>query len=127
MEKGKTKHKTEPSKENRPNILTECGQVRGGGDTSMQLDEQDLADIELEKLEEAFNIKELQTIPVEQLKNMHKYFIYSTAGSTSRLRISLDLTTKLKLTSHEIKRKGCKSTHQLIKEVWNYMLYSGKI
>jgi hypothetical protein len=38
----------------------------------MQLDEQDLADIDLEKLEEAFNRKDLHTIPVEQLRKVHK-------------------------------------------------------
>jgi hypothetical protein len=93
----------------------------------MQLDEQDLADIDLEKLEEAFNRKELQTIPVEQLRKVHKVFIDSTTGSTSRLGISLDPTTELKCTSRESKRRGRKSAHQLIKEVGNYMLNSGKI
>jgi hypothetical protein len=49
----------------------------------MQLDDQDLADIDLEKLKEAFNKKEFQTIPVEQLRKVHKVFIDSMAGATS--------------------------------------------
>jgi hypothetical protein len=65
-------------------------------DTLMQLYEQDMGDIDLEKLKEAFNRKDLQTIPVEQLGKVHKVFIESTTGSTSRLGISLDPTTELK-------------------------------
>jgi hypothetical protein len=60
----------------------------------MQLEDQDLADIDLEKLEEAFNKKELQTIPVEQLRKVHKVFIDSTIGATSRLGISPDPSTR---------------------------------
>jgi hypothetical protein len=70
----------------------------------MKFDEQDLADIDLEKLEEACNRKELQTIPMEQLRKVHKAFIDSTAGSTSRLGISLNSSTDLKRTCHERKR-----------------------
>jgi hypothetical protein len=44
----------------------------------MQLDEQDLVDIDLEKLEEALNRKDLHAIPVEQLRKVHKVFIDST-------------------------------------------------
>jgi hypothetical protein len=55
----------------------------GGGDIVMQLEDQDLADIDLEKHEEAFNKKELQTIPVKQLRKVHKVFIDSTIGDTS--------------------------------------------
>jgi hypothetical protein len=93
----------------------------------MQLDDQDLADIDLEKLEEAFNKKELQTIPVEQLRKVHKVFIDSTIGATSRLGISPDPTPDPRCTPRERKHRGRKSTHQLIKEVGNYMLNSGQI
>jgi hypothetical protein len=48
-----------------PTRKNEEKKMEDGGDTIMQLDEQDLADIDLEKLEEAFNKKELQSIPVE--------------------------------------------------------------
>jgi hypothetical protein len=63
-------------------------QRTGGGDTLMQMEDLGSADIDLEKLEEAFNKKELQTILVEQLRKVHKVFIDSTAGATSRLGIS---------------------------------------
>jgi hypothetical protein len=54
------------------------------GVTLMQLDEKDIADIDLEKLEEGFNKKDLQTIPVEQLRKVHKLLnIDSMTGSTS--------------------------------------------
>jgi hypothetical protein len=72
----------------------------------MQLDEQDLADIDLEKLEEAFNKKELQSIPVEQLRKVHKVFIDSTAGATSRLGISSNPAPDPKHTPREGKRRG---------------------
>jgi hypothetical protein len=56
----------------------------------MNVDERDLADIDLEKLEEAFNRKELQSIPLEQLRKVHKVYIDSTTGATSRLGIRSD-------------------------------------
>ena len=37
----------------------------GDGDTPMMLDDRDLAGIDLEKLEEALNQKDLQTLPEE--------------------------------------------------------------
>ena len=58
------------------------------GDTTMQLDETDLEDIDLEKLEEALNQKDLQHISVDQLRKVHKVFTNSTAGSTERLGIT---------------------------------------
>jgi hypothetical protein len=54
-----------------------------GGDTEMNVDEKDLADIDLEKLEEAYNRKELQSIPLEATCKVHKVYIDSTTGATS--------------------------------------------
>jgi hypothetical protein len=59
----------------------------------MQIDEQDLANIDLEKLEEAFNRKDLQTIPIEQLKKVHNFFLDSTVGSTAQMGIATDPNT----------------------------------
>jgi hypothetical protein len=84
-------------------------------------------DIDLEKLEEAFNRKDLQTIHVEQLIKVHKVFLDSTAGSTAQLGIATDPSIDSKCTPWEGKRRGCKSTHQLIKEIGNFMLNSGQI
>jgi hypothetical protein len=60
------------------------------GDIIMQIDEKELTDIDLDKLEDAFNRKELQSILVEQLRKVHKVFIDSTAGATSRLGVHLE-------------------------------------
>jgi hypothetical protein len=57
----------------------------------MQIDERELEDIDLDKLEEAFNRKELQTIPLEQLRKVHKVFTDSTKGATSHLGIHLEM------------------------------------
>jgi len=82
---------------------------------AMQLDEQDLADIDLEKLKESFNKKELQSILIEQLRKVHKVFINSTAGNTSRLGKIFGLGPNPRRTPQEGKRRGRKSTQQLIK------------
>jgi hypothetical protein len=51
----------------------------------MQIDERELEDIDLDKLEEAFNRKKLQIIPWEKLRKVHKVFTNSTTGATYRL------------------------------------------
>jgi len=56
----------------------------------MQIDERELEDIDLDKLEEALNRKELQSIPMEQLMKVHKVFIDPRVGATSCLGIHLE-------------------------------------
>jgi hypothetical protein len=95
IDKGKSKQSLDPVLEK---IITPSSPAQldpekdsdEGGDTIMHMDERELADIDLEKLEDAFNKKELQSIPVEQLRKVHKVFIDSTTGATSRLGISSD-------------------------------------
>jgi hypothetical protein len=99
----------------------------GDGDTPMQLDERDLAGIDLEKLEEALNQKDLQTLPEEQLRKVHKVFLNSSAGSTARLGIASDSNTGLKKIPRESKRRGRKTAQQLIREAGNLMINSGQI
>jgi hypothetical protein len=96
-------------------------------DTIMEMDEQDLADIDLDRLEEALNKKDLQTIPEDQLRKVHKVFLDSSAGATSRLGISVDPNLDPRRNPKENKRHGRKSMHQLIKEAGNYMINSGQI
>jgi hypothetical protein len=96
---------------------THATQTGTDGDTTMLMDETDLADIDLEKLEEALNKKYLQHIPVDQLRKVHKVFTNSTVGSTARLGITVDPGSEPKRVTKENKRRGCKTTHQLIKEV----------
>jgi hypothetical protein len=51
-------------------------------DTVMEMDEHDLAGIDLDRLEEALNKKDLQTLSEDQLKKFHKVFLDSSAGAT---------------------------------------------
>jgi hypothetical protein len=93
----------------------------------MLIDETDLAEIDLEKLEEALNQKDLQHIPVEQLRKVHKVFTDSTAGSTARLGISSDPSPEPKKSTKENKRRGRKPAQQLIREAGHLMINSGQI
>lgn len=126
QQQGKGKNQTPsscgPNREIHPE---ERGDV--DGDTLMQLDDRDLAGIDLEKLEEALNQKDLQALLEEQLRKVHKFFLDSLAGSTTRLGIVTDSSSDSKRIPRENKRRGRKSTHQLIKEAGNLMLNSGQI
>jgi hypothetical protein len=51
----------------------------------------------------------------------------SSAGATSRLGIRVDPNLDPRRHPKENKRRGRKSTHQLIKEADNYMINSGQI
>jgi hypothetical protein len=93
----------------------------------MAMDEQDLADIDLDKLEEALNKKGLQTILEDKLRKVHKVFLDSTAGATYRLDISVDPDLDPRNNPRENKRHGRKSMHQLIKEARNYIINLGQI
>jgi hypothetical protein len=106
---------------------TQATQTGTNGDTNILMDEMDLADIDLEKLEEALNQKDLQHIPVDQLHKVHKVFTNSTAGFTARLGILADPGSEPKRITKENKRRGRKPTHQLIKEARHLMINSGQI
>ena len=93
----------------------------------MLMAETSLVDIDLEKLEEALNQKDLQHIPVDQLCKVHKVFTNSTVGSTARLGITVDPGSEPKTTTKENKRRGHKPTHQLIKEAGHLMINLGQI
>jgi len=58
-----------------PSQLDPEKELDEGGDTIMHMDVCELTDIDLEKLEDSFNKKELQYILVEQLQNVHNFFI----------------------------------------------------
>jgi hypothetical protein len=91
----------------------------------MQLDNRDLVGIDLEKLEEALNQKDLQTLLEEKLRKVHKVFLNSSAGSAARLGIATDSGSGSKIILHENKRRGWKTMQQLIKEAGNLMINSG--
>jgi biotin-(acetyl-CoA carboxylase) ligase len=88
---------------------------------------QDLAAIDLEKLEEALDQRDLQGLLEEQLRKVHKIFLDSMAGSTARLDISTESSSSSKKILREGKRRGQKPVHQLIKEAGNLMINSGQI
>jgi hypothetical protein len=110
-----------------PKDSTQSTQSGREEDTNMIMDETDLADIDLEQLEEALNQKDLQHLPVDQLRKVHKVFTNSTAGSTARLGISADPTIEQKKTTKENRRRGRKPAQQLIKEAGHLMINSGQI
>jgi hypothetical protein len=93
----------------------------------MLMNETELEEIDLEKLEEALNQKDMQHIPVEQLRKVHKVFTDSTARSTARLGIMADPSLENKKPSKENKRRGRKPAQQLIKEAGHLMINSGQI
>ena len=94
-------------------------------DTNMLMDEMDLVEIDLEKLEEALNQKDLQHTLVEQLGKVHKVFTNSSAGSTARLGISADPAIEQKKVTKENRRRDRKPAQQLIKEAGHLMINSG--
>jgi len=95
------------------------------GDTPVQLDKRDLAGIDLEKIEEALNQKDLQTLPEEKLRKVHKVFLNSSVDSSARLGIDMDSHSGSKKILRETKRRGCKTVQQLIREAGNLMINSG--
>ena len=99
----------------------------GDGDTPMLINDRDLAGIDLEKLEEVLNQKDLHTLPEEQLRKVHKIFLNSSSGSTTCLGIAMDLSSGSKRIPGENKRRGRKTAHQLIKEADNLMINLGQI
>jgi len=77
------KHLTRPSN----SIQIEEDQLMEyGGDMDMIVDEKEMAEIDLEWLEEAYHKKELQSLPLEQLCKVHKVYINSTTGETYKSR-----------------------------------------
>jgi hypothetical protein len=78
----------------------------------MIVDEQDLASIDLDKLEEAYINQELQSLPLEKLCKVHKVYMDSTVGATSRsgggLGIHSDPHKDHRKAPKESKRRGGK-------------------
>jgi hypothetical protein len=81
------------------------------------MDEQDLEEIDLDRLKEVLNKKDLQTLQEDQLRKVHKVFLDSSTGATSRLGINRDPNQDPRKHPKENNRRGRKSAHQLIKEV----------
>jgi hypothetical protein len=61
------------------------------GDMEIELDEKDLAEIDQVSLEEAYHRKDLSSIPPYQLRKVHKFYLNSIVGATSRSGMSLSI------------------------------------
>ena len=100
-------------------------------DEEMEIEEQDLAGVDLEHLEHAYRHQKLYTIPRDQLRKVHKIFLNSSAGSTARASKALGIqgsqTKSTRKSQKEEKKRGRKSTNKLIQEIGNFMVNSGQI
>jgi hypothetical protein len=101
------------------------------GDAEMDLDEKELAGVDLEHLEHAYRHQKLYTIPLDQLRKVHKVFLNSSAGSTARSSKGLGIQGnqpkgQIKPQKDE-KKRGRKSTNKLIQEIGHFMVNSGQI
>jgi hypothetical protein len=101
------------------------------GDAEMELEEKELAGVDLEHLEHAYRHQKLYTIPRDQLRKVHKVFLNSSAGSTARsskgLGIQSSQSKNQSKTQKDEKKKGRKSTNKLIQEIGHFMVNSGQI
>jgi hypothetical protein len=101
------------------------------GDEEMELEEQDLAGVDLEHLEHAYRHQNLYTIPRDQLRKVHKVYLNSSAGSSARASKALGVQTNQSKTPSKVqkeeKKRGRKSTRKLIQEIGNFMVNSGQI
>jgi hypothetical protein len=101
------------------------------GDEEMEMEEQDLAGVDLEHLEHAYRQQKLYTIPRDQLRKVHKVFLNSSAGSSARASKALGIqgnqTKNPNKAQKDEKKRGRKSTNKLIQEIGNFMVNSGQI
>jgi hypothetical protein len=76
------------------------------GDIDMQLDDKELAEIDLEKLEEAYHKKELQSLPLEQLCKVHKVYLNSTQEKHPYLEVVLESIQTCERIIHKNPKEG---------------------
>ena len=97
----------------------------------MEMEEHDLARVDLEHLEHAYRQQKLYTIPRDQLRKVQKVFLNSSARSSSQANKALGIQrTQSKNPSNaqkDEKERGRKYTNKLIQEIGNYMVNSGQI
>jgi hypothetical protein len=96
-----------------------------------KIEEQDLAGVDVEHLEHAYRHQKLYTIPRDQLRKVHKVYLNSSAGSTTRASKALGIqgnqTKNSNKSQKEEKKRGRKSTNKLIQKIGNFMVNLGKI
>jgi hypothetical protein len=100
-------------------------------DAEMELEEKDLAGVDLEHLEHAYRHQKLYTIPRDQLWKVNKVFLKSSAGSSTQARKSLGIQGSQSKNPNKAqkdeKKRGRKSTNKLIQEIGHFMVNSGQI
>lgn len=101
------------------------------GDPDTDVEDQELAGIDMAHLEQAYRKQQLYTIPPDQLRKLHKVFLNSLVGGLARANTNLGVqkgTTKdpCKPTKDE-KKRGRKPKHQLIQDVGRFLINSGQI
>jgi hypothetical protein len=101
------------------------------GDPDTDLEDPELAGIDMAHLEQAYRKQQLYTIPPDQLRKVHKVFLNSSAGGKARastnLGIQKETTKEQRKTTKEEKKRGRKPKHQLIQDVDNFLVNSGQI
>ena len=87
----------------------------------MELEEQDLAGVDLDHLEHAYRHQKLYTIPRDQLRKVHKVFLNSSAGYLARAGKALGIqgsqSKNPSKVQKEEKKRGRKSRNKLIQEI----------
>jgi hypothetical protein len=101
------------------------------GDPDTDLEDQDLASINMAHLEQAYRKKQLYTIPIDQLCKVHKVFLNSSMRGSTRASTKLGIQKAAsknprKPTKYE-KKRGRKPKHQLIQNVDKFIFNSGQI
>jgi hypothetical protein len=92
-----------------PDIRMESHLEQEDRDAKMDLDEQELAGVDLEHIEHAYRHHKLYTITPDQLRKVHKVFLNSSAGSTARSSKGLEyrvISQRVRLNHRKMKRKG---------------------
>jgi hypothetical protein len=101
------------------------------GDVEMDLDEKDLAGVDLEHLEQDYKHQKLYTIFPNQLRKFHKVLLNSIEGSTTRSSSGLGIQGNTLKEKHKTlkdeKKRGRKSTQKLIQDIGHFMVNSCQI
>ena len=94
------------------------------GDVEMDLNEQELAGVDLEHLEHAYRHQKLYTIPPDQLRKVHKVFLNSSARSSKGSRIQWNQPKNQSKPQKDEKKRGRKLENKLIQEIGHFMVNS---
>lgn len=71
-----------------PLSIHEDPPLQDTGEMDIELDEEELADIDMVSLEEAYKNNNLLALPRDQLCKVHKIYVTSNAGGCARSRLS---------------------------------------